>query len=94
MSVLNDKAIICAFLGPLFGWVPRVPCTCKILSSYVVARVNFYDIPEEQLPGTYKISTPLISGNCGLIFLTMPCFLILDIKNIHFRLKSRQITLS
>ena len=56
--------------GPLLGRVPRVPGTRKILSSYVVAPVNFYKIPEEQLPGTRKILTPLISGTRGLIFLT------------------------
>ena len=50
--------------------VPRVPGTRKILSSYVMAPVNFYEIPGEQLPGTRKISTLLISGTRGLIFLT------------------------
>ena len=50
--------------------MPRVPGTRKILSSYVMASVNFYEIPGEQLPGTRKILTPLISGTRGLIFLT------------------------
>ena len=58
------------FSGPLLGRVPRVPGTRKILSSYVVAPVIFYEIPGEQLPGTRKISTPLISGTRGLMFLT------------------------
>ena len=58
------------YSGPLLGRVPRVPGTRKILSFYVMAPVNFYKIPEEQLPGTRKVLTLLISGTRGLIFLT------------------------
>ena len=57
------------FPGPLLECVPRVPGNRKILSSCVMAPVNFYEIPREQLPGTRKILTPLISGTLGLIFL-------------------------
>ena len=57
--------------GPLLGRVPRVPGTRKILSFYVMAPVNFYKIPEEQLPGNRKVLTPLISGAPELSFLTM-----------------------
>ena len=61
--------------GLSLEWVPRVPGTRKILSFYVMAPVNFYKIPEEQLPGTRKVLTLLISGTRGLIFLTraLPC---------------------
>ena len=57
-------------LNSLLGRVPRVPGTRKILSFYVVAPVNFYEIPGKHLPCTRKILTPLISGTHGLIFLT------------------------
>ena len=55
---------------PSLERVPRVPGTRKILSSYVMATVNFYEIPGEQLLGTRKILTPLISDSRGLKFLT------------------------
>ena len=70
LEFLCISAYAQSFAGPLLGRVPRVPGTRKILSSYVVAPVIFYEIPREQLPGTRKISTPLISGTRGLIFLT------------------------
>ena len=50
--------------------VPRVPGTHKILSSYLMAPVNFYEISREQLPGIRKILRPLICGTRGLKFLT------------------------
>ena len=50
--------------------VPWVPGTRKILSSYVMAPVNFYKISREQLPGTPQILRPIICGTRGLKFLT------------------------
>ena len=50
--------------------VPRVPGTRKILSSYVMAPVNFNEISREQLPGTHRILRPLIRGTRGLNYLT------------------------
>ena len=60
--------------GPLLGRVPWVPGTRKILSSYVLAPVNFYQITGKELPGTRKILTPLICGTHGLKFLTRALF--------------------
>ena len=54
--------------GPLLGRVPWVPGTRKILSSYVLAPVNFYQITGKQLPSTRKILRPLICGTRGLKF--------------------------
>ena len=54
---------------PLLGRVPRVPGTHKILSSYVMAPVNFYEISIEHLPGTRKILRSLICCTRGLKFL-------------------------
>ena len=47
-----------------------VPSTHKILSSYVLTPVNFYQITRKQLPGTRKILRPLICGTHGMKFLT------------------------
>ena len=52
--------------------VPRVPGTRKILSSYVMAPVSFYEISREQLPGTRKVLRTLIHGTRGLKFLMTP----------------------
>ena len=60
----------CNLTGAWLERVPRVPGTRRIMSSYVMAPVYFYKISGEQLPGTRKIPTPLISGTRGLIFLT------------------------
>ena len=80
----NKNLTEVAHTGPLLGQVPRVPGTRKILSSYVMAPVNFHEIPGEQLPGTCKILTPLVSGTRGLMFLTRalgPYFWIKIAKN-------------
>ena len=50
------ETIGCSLIAGLsLKQVPRVPGTRKILSSYAMAPVNFYEIPGEQLPGTRKI---------------------------------------
>ena len=54
--------------------VPRVPDTRKILSSFLMAPVNFYKISREQLPGTRKILRSLMCGTHGLKFLTTPLY--------------------
>ena len=55
--------------GPSLERVPRVPGTRDILSSYVMAPVNFSEISGQQLLGTREILRPLISGTRGLKFL-------------------------
>ena len=50
--------------------VPWVPGTHKILSSDVMAPMNFYEISREKFPGTRKILRILICGTHGLKFLT------------------------
>ena len=69
-------SVMAPYPGPLLGRVPRVPGTPKFFSPYVMAPVNFYKILREQLPGTRKILTSLISGTRGLIFLTRALILI------------------
>ena len=61
-SILN-------YSGLSLEQVPRVPGTRKILSSYLMAPVNFSEISSEHLPGTRGILRPLIRGTRGLKFL-------------------------
>ena len=49
-----------------------MPGTRKILSSYVMAPVSFYEISREQLAGTRKVLRTLIHGTRGLKFLMTP----------------------
>ena len=47
----------------------RVPGTRDILSSYVMAPVNFSEISGKQLLGTREILRPLLCGTRGLLLL-------------------------
>ena len=68
-SQTTSKFLLSRFPGPSLERVPRVPGTRDILSSYVIAPVNFSEISGFHLLGTREILRPLICGTRGLRFL-------------------------